>query len=37
MPGALDSAQGRERLIHEVTVQIFRAAGLEPPSAAVVS
>lgn len=34
MPGALDSAQGRERLIHEVTMQIFRAAGLEPPAAA---
>ena len=32
MPGELDSADGRERLIHEVTVQIFRSAGLEPPA-----
>lgn len=30
MPGELDSADGRERLIQEVTLQIFRAAGLEP-------
>ncbi|WP_225781477.1 TetR family transcriptional regulator C-terminal domain-containing protein [Xenophilus sp. Marseille-Q4582] len=30
MPGELDSAEGRERLIQEVTLQIFRAAGLEP-------
>lgn len=33
MPGELDSAEGRERLVREVTVQIFRAAGLEPPTA----
>ena len=34
IPGELDSADGRERLIQEVTVQIFRVAGLEPPAAA---
>ncbi len=33
IPGELDSADGRERLIQEVTVQIFRVAGLEPPAA----
>jgi len=32
LPGELESAEGRERLIREVTLQIFRVAGLEPPS-----
>jgi len=31
IPGELESAEGRERLIREVTAQIFRMAGLEPP------
>lgn len=32
LPGQLDSAEGRERLIEEVCAQIFRAAGLAPLS-----
>ena len=30
MPGGLDGAEGRERLIEQATAQILRSAGLEP-------
>ncbi|WP_051953614.1 TetR family transcriptional regulator C-terminal domain-containing protein [Xenophilus azovorans] len=35
LPGELDSAEGRQRLIDEATLHIFRAAGIEaaPPGA----